>query len=320
MTRQRRRASDRLSAPSSRPLSGAAKLGLVLVAGAIVGLLWLVWSAPDLFGPNLNQGPVWADSRSLIYSAQQDNGAGDLFRVDVDGGSPRPLTTTPADERAPAVSRDGRWLAFERQLDGRSDIYVMRLDVPEERRLTTDAAQDLSPTWSPNGRDVAFVSDRAADGVFDVYLVGADGTNLRRLTTDGGYGAPVYSADGQQIALEHLGAIKLLDLRDLVVRPILAGRTGRHPTWSPDRRIAFASPEDGRDALFVMNADGSNVQLVVSTLSGQASAPSWSPDGARIAFVQAAVTAEAPPPTRRRAEGAIYVAELETGQLTRITP
>src|SRR5687767_4600520 len=48
-------------------------------------------------------------------------------------------------------------------------------------------------------------------------------------------------------------------------------------------RIAFASERDGRSAIYVAGADGSNVTRL-SPPELEAIHPAWSPDGSRIAF------------------------------------
>jgi Tol biopolymer transport system component len=69
--------------------------------------------------------------------------------------------------------------------------------------------------------------------------------------------------------------------------------TNTGPTWSPDgSKIAFQSNREGGNsgfAIWVMNADGSNPEKIVSAGSTWpgATSPTWSPDGGKIAFVRA---------------------------------
>ena len=73
----------------------------------------------------------------------------------------------------PAVSPDGKRLAFISNRDGRFKLHVMNLDGPGLRRLTDDAGADDNPAWSPDGARIAFVSE--AGGEADIFVVAADG-------------------------------------------------------------------------------------------------------------------------------------------------
>ncbi len=56
------------------------------------------------------------------------------------------------------------------------------------------------------------------------------------------------------------------------------------PQWSPDgRKIAFWSNRDGKNEIYVMDADGSNVKRLTDNLADD-DGPKWSPDGSKIAF------------------------------------
>ena len=63
---------------------------------------------------------------------------------------------------------------------------------------------------------------------------------------------------------------------------LVALDSGETPTWSPDgQRIGFARGGN----LYVMNADGANVQRVGGVPGTYSYAPTWSPDGRQVAFV-----------------------------------
>lgn len=77
----------------------------------------------------------------------------------------------------PAISPDGRRIAFASDREGDQDIYVVNRDGTELRRMTDHPADDLYPVWAADGRQIVFYSEREttlAGGALALYLLDAD--------------------------------------------------------------------------------------------------------------------------------------------------
>jgi dipeptidyl aminopeptidase/acylaminoacyl peptidase len=74
------------------------------------------------------------------------------------------------------LSPDGKWLAYESDLNGNADIFVVSAQGGTARQLTDDPADDMAPDWSPDGSQLAFHSMRT--GRRNIFTMNADGTGL----------------------------------------------------------------------------------------------------------------------------------------------
>jgi TolB protein len=126
------------------------------------------------------------DGTRLIYQSSVRDLTGvvsDIKTCAVDGVSVMSITSTPADERMPSWSPDGRSIVFSADYDGDEDIYVMDSDGGNVRRLTDNQVVDDLPRWSPDGTRIAYTSDATGLSHWEVYVMSLDGTDRRRVTS-----------------------------------------------------------------------------------------------------------------------------------------
>ncbi|GAO42156.1 S9 family peptidase [Flavihumibacter petaseus] len=82
-----------------------------------------------------------------------------LWTIPVSGsGAARQLTAGRESVSQPALSPDGRQIAFVRQADGKSQLFLLPLSGGEAIQLTRGKYAAYNPVWSPDGRQLAFVS------------------------------------------------------------------------------------------------------------------------------------------------------------------
>ena len=231
------------------------------------------------------------------------------------GGPARQLTQGRVRDGSPAISPDGRHLAFVRSLVGVTgavgQAWVLPMDGGEPWRLTALRHGVASVTWSPDGRRLALVA-QAGDPRFVIGEQPKDRTPLARLITRLDFRD---DESGHVERRAHLWVVQFR--RGARPRQLTSGDFDvLHPAWSPDgRRIAFAA-DRGTDAtiaprlqVWEVAADGSRpvVRELVS-LAGDADRPAYSPDGKRIAFVGTDV--EDPPD---ELPPSLWVADLPSG-------
>jgi TolB protein len=231
----------------------------------------------------LNLMPRWSpDRRFLVFTAYRNRNTQDIDLIELASGKRWTLVSWGGLNITPALSPDGNFLAFASSHEGNSELYRLDTRTKAVQRLTVHAAGDLSPSWSPSGRELAYTSDRS--GGPQIFLMSADGSNVRRLTFQGDYNAaPAWSPRGNWIAYVCRTPKKEYKLclitSDGQKRVQLTTGPGidDSPSWSPDgRHIVFSSTADGKSHIYMINADGKDLERITFTGTHN-SAPAWSP-------------------------------------------
>ena len=200
-----------------------------------------------------------------------------------------PLASYPGPEGPPALSPDGKLVAFAwpGQDSGAADIYVQAVESEALRRLTVTAESESSPAWSPEGDQIAFV--REQQGVFTVsQLGGAE----RQVSASGTHVA--WAADSNSVLIRDREGdagpfgiyqvfLDTLERRRLTQAPIGAG------DWrfevSPDgRTLAFIRYErEGIADLYIVPLLGGEPRRL-SNWNAALTGLSWTPDGREIVY------------------------------------
>lgn len=192
-------------------------------------------------------------------------------------------------EFEPAVSADGRYLAFVQNRGNLSLALVIR-DLKENKQSEIPPGGGFSgmhsPAISPDGTSVLF--SYPEDGRQHLFTATIQAGNQRRLIDSSGINNwPSFSPDGKHVVFSSTrdGDFDLFvmnadgtNVRSLVKNP----KQDIRPRWSPDgSRIAFTSNRDGNYELYIVESDGGNLRRI-TTHPEQDDYACWHPDGEKL--------------------------------------
>ncbi len=156
--------------------------------------------------PDYSRGYVWS-----LYPGF------DIFRADLDGSKPTPLTASPRYDAEATIRKDGG-IVFTSLRSGDLDIYTMDKDGKNVRQLTNELGYDGGPFWSYDGKQIVYrayhpqteqeKSDYLAllkenlirPTTLEIWLMNADGSGKRQVTRNGkaNFG-PYFFPNGKRI-------------------------------------------------------------------------------------------------------------------------
>jgi serine/threonine-protein kinase len=104
---------------------------------------------------DLWEGSWTPDGSRLVYRRNTDGGADIWHSAPEPGSDAVAIVATPADERNPALSPDGRWLAYVSDEEGWWDVYIRPFPGPGGRvKVSTDGG--INPVWAHSGNEVFY--------------------------------------------------------------------------------------------------------------------------------------------------------------------
>ena len=108
---------------------------------------------------------IWTpggDTLITVAADMEPRSGVDLVLIDNGGrGTIQPLVVDQFDAQYPALSPDGRWLAFASNQGGPQQVYVRPLS-GEGRQLQVSQDGGTEPVWSPDGRELFYLANTRA--------------------------------------------------------------------------------------------------------------------------------------------------------------
>jgi TolB protein len=241
----------------------------------------------DADGANVHQltdsttadfSPVWSpDGLWIVFTASDPKTEQGTLTAMHPDGSARHAVMSGSFLPWVRLSPDGQRVIFTRT-DAKENkaVHVINMDGSGELAVATGLAQSWDGLWSPDGKQLVFSDPPpSADPTVQnskVYIADADGQHRRLLATYPGFlQLPAWSPDGRSIAYQTYTGKK--GEADVVVLDVATGkfrtvsrRAGVYldetPAWMPDGRLLFQSTRGGRYDVYIMDADGSHVELL----------------------------------------------------------
>jgi Tol biopolymer transport system component/imidazolonepropionase-like amidohydrolase len=231
---------------------------------------------------------VSPDGKTIVFDL-----LGDIYALDIRGGTATPITSGPAMDAQPRYSPDGTHIVFASDRSGGEQVWVMDADGGDPRQITRgDNAHYVSPIWTPDGEYIIVARDvfqtAAFTDAYDLYMYHVHGGTGIRLLGGGG------AERGRNAVENFLGPAFGKDPRYLYFTQKRGGwgYNLQFPGW----QVSTYDRETGRVAART-GANGSGMR------------PALSPDGKWLAYA-----------TRVDTSTALRLRDLSTGDETTLLP
>ena len=257
-------------------LSTLVALSILVFVG--IGCSWL----PTVIGDRGKHVPSYAlspDGKQIAISAND----GDLYLVDLDSKKVTRLTETPAYEKRPSFSPDGKSLVYVSEPSGdkfSSRVFRMQIDTREVTQLTKDSGIcDNNPHYSRDGLRIVFARASRNNGDpyvrdlwndYDLYVMNADGSGQKRIT-NGLYQRELdgrFSVDGANLIFNGTvfsgasGKSEMLEIKadgnDKGPAVIIPGTRAKSKYGNGEETVELGGPDlspDGRIVIYRSNFD-----------------------------------------------------------------
>ena len=107
-------------------------------------------------GPFQFAGSFTQDGQTLFYVREDARRQSDIFTLDMKTRQSSPVLSSNASEENPAVSPDGKWLAYAADSTGGGEVYLISLAGGDSRPIRISTNGGGSPQWRRDGREIVY--------------------------------------------------------------------------------------------------------------------------------------------------------------------
>lgn len=188
-------------------------------------------------------------SGTKIYFVSDRSGHKEIWSMDFDGQGQRQMTNHRSFVQTPAVSQDGKLVAYATMVTGENagwQIRVIDAETGRQRTFMNPVTSLMSaPEFSPDGKKLWF--SMAVNDWQQLMVANLDGSGRERIS----------------------------NVRAIETSPRLNPKTGAE--------VLFISGRTSKPQLYKMDTSGAGVEIV-TTNEGDVANPAWSPNGKQMAF------------------------------------
>ncbi len=199
------------------------------------------------------------------------------------------LTDMAGMEMFPAISPDGKTVAFVASDGAYSQIWIRLLSGGAPLQLTRDPSNHIMPRWSPDSTTLIYYSPVVGEPQGTIWEISALGGAPRRIVSS--LGGCDISHDGKRIACFRLAKsnVELVVVdrdgsNEKVIAPVPLQNANAIPRWSPDDRwVGYQSGFIFGNDIYIVSSAGGEPRRLTSD-SAQMGGFTWLPDSSGIIY------------------------------------
>ncbi|EKD55866.1 MAG: hypothetical protein ACD_59C00014G0003 [uncultured bacterium] len=200
----------------------------------------------------------------IVFWSNRDGNL-EIYTCDLAGNNVIRLTVNSSDDMHPSFSPDGSQIIFQTQRSGNWEIYMMNEDGTNQRKITAG----ICPAFSEDGTKIIFSNVTSTGN--EIFTANVDGSNIVRITNDAyndfhsqysNDNLFIYFNSARNEANYQIYSFNLATQSITKLTNINAS-CSRHYVYN-EKIIFEAVDSNSIYTLYMMNKDGSNLQVIVT--------------------------------------------------------